>query len=168
MTAELNERLAQLRARVQQLAQQNYRADEGPAVERLAAAAGDSAYFLARLRLLEAERDAAALHVHWMSPTQASTPKEALLRIKALCGYWPDLYEAMQAVLATHPLVARDILAKAIKQFRRDTEAYSVEDLTGLLISAWNGGRHGFEAVLRTRKTAERKAASVPWGRADD
>lgn len=168
MSDDFSARLDALRSRVQDHARQRYRTDDATEAERLAAAAGDTTYFQARLRLLEAERDAASLHLLWMSPRQPPAAKESLARIRALCGYWPDLYEAMQAVLATHPLVARDILARAIKQYRRDAEAYSIEDITSLLISAWNGGRHGFEAVLRSRKSAERKVVSTAWVKSDD
>ena len=168
MTVELSTRLNLLKASVNRITRERYGADDSPDIERKAAQAGDTVYFQARLRLLEVERDASTMHLVWMSPTCKGTSKEALLRVKALCHYWPDLYEAMQAVLATHPLIARDILALAIKKFCRDTDPYTTEDVTSLLISAWNGGRHGFDAVLRTRKSAERKPEAVPWSRGDE
>lgn len=168
MSDDFTARLDALRSRVHEHARQHYRTEDAAEAERLAAMAGDAIYFQARLRLAEAERDAASLHLLWMSPRQPPAAKESLRRIRALCSYWPDLYEAMQAVLATHPLVARDILARAIKRCRRDTDVYSVEDVTGLLISAWNGGRHGFDAVLRSRKQAERKVVATPWVKSDD
>lgn len=168
MSEDFTARLDALRSRVQEHARKYYRTEDVVEAERRAVEAGDTAYLQARLRFVEAERDAAGLHLLWMSPRQPPAAKESLGRIRALCAYWPDLYEAMQAVLATHPLVARDILARAIKQFRRDTDAYSVEDITGLLISAWNGGRHGFEAVLRSRKSADRKVVSTAWLKSDD
>lgn len=137
-------------------------------VEQQAVAAGDTDYLLARLRLCEAERDAAQLHLVWLDPSRPGSPKESLARIQALCSRWEDLYEALQSVSATHPQVSRELLARAVKQCRKDVEAYSVEDLVGLMVAAWNGGRHGFDAVLRTRKQGARRAtSSVPWGRID-
>jgi hypothetical protein len=49
-----------------------------------------------------------------------------------------------------------------------DAESLSPEDLQGLLTAALNGGRQGFDAVLRTRKGGERKSVSIPWGSKDD
>jgi len=58
------------------------------------------------------------------------------------------------------------MLAMAIKQFRRDADTLSNEDMVSLLVSVVNGGNQAFEAVLRTRKSSERKtSAALPWGR---
>lgn len=167
-TPSLEARLARLRAEVDALVRERYPRIPEADLAQQAAMCGDTDYLLARLQLADAERDAALHHVHWMAPGRPCPPKEALSRIKALCSYWPDLYEAGQAVLATHPTVARDLLAKAMRQCRADAEAYSPEDLTSMLIGGWNGGRQGFEAVMRTRKNADRKAAALPWGGTQD
>ena len=69
----------------------------------------------------------------------------------------------MLAVLATHQAVSRDILALAILQFRADTSDLNKEAVVGLLTSVVQGGRPGFEAVLRAKRKGERKAAALPW-----
>jgi hypothetical protein len=100
----------------------------------------------------------------WLLPGARPAPAEALRRIQQLCAAWPDLYAAMFVVLATHQALPRDVLAAAIKQFRPDLEAYSREDVMGLLVAVWNGGKSGFDAVLRTRANAPRKAgAGLSW-----
>lgn len=106
--------------------------------------------------------------VAWLSPAARSTPMQSLQRIRALCEMHPDLFSAMFVVSATHPSVSREMLAQAVKQFRRDADAYSVEDMVSLLVSISNGARDAFEAVQRTRKTAERKASALPWGKHTD
>jgi hypothetical protein len=73
--------------------------------------------------------------------------------------------EWLLAVQLTHGAVSRELLALAIKQFRRDAESLSPKDLQGLLAAATNGGRQGFDAVLCTRKGGERKPISLSWGR---
>lgn len=95
----------------------------------------------------------------WLLPGHRAAPAEALRRIQALCAAWPDLYAAMFVVLATHQELPRDVLAAAIKQFRGDLEAYTREDVVSLLTAIWNGGRSGFDAVLRTRANSPKKGA---------
>jgi len=108
-----------------------------------------------------AEVDAA---LEWLLPGHRAAPAEALRRIQSLCGGYPDLFCAMFCVLATHQELPRDILAAAIKQFRPDLEAYSREDVVSLLNCIWNGGKSGFEAVLRTRANSpKRGAAAFSW-----
>jgi hypothetical protein len=102
--------------------------------------------------------------VSWALPGARNAPAQALRRIRALCEGHGDLFSAMFAVAATHPGVAREILAQAIKQFRPDAEAYSAADMVSLLVSINTGGRDAFEAVQRTRKNAGRKASALPWG----
>ena len=100
----------------------------------------------------------------WLLPGHRPAPLEALRRIQALCGAWPDLYTAMFVVLAAHQELPRDMLAAAIKQFRTDLEAYTRDDVVGLLTAVWNGGRSGFDAVLRTRVNSPKRAAgSLSW-----
>jgi hypothetical protein len=139
------------------------------AADAQAAEAGDTAFLLARIAALQArlgEQGEGADNddVSWMGPQERHSPPEALRRIKTLCAIFPDLYGAMLAVQLTHAAVSRELLALAIKQFRRDAESLSPEDLQGLLTAALNGGRQGFDAVLRTRKGGERKSVSIPWG----
>ena len=93
----------------------------------------------------------------WLRPGHRSAPAEALKRIQALCAVWPDLHAAMFVVLATHQELPRDRLAAAIKQFRPDLDAYSREDVVSLLTALWNGGKSGFDAVLRTRAASPKK-----------
>ncbi len=143
------------------------------AADAQAAAAGDTAFLLARIaalqgRLGEQGEGADNDDVSWMGPQERHSPPEALRRIKTLCAIFPDLYAAMLAVQLSHAAVSRELLALAIKQFRRDAESLSPEDLQGLLTAALNGGRQGFDAVLRTRKGGERKSVSIPWGSKDD
>jgi hypothetical protein len=97
----------------------------------------------------------------WLLPGHRAAPAEALKRIQALCGGWPDLYAAMFLVLACHQELPRDVLAAAIKQFRTDLDAYSREDVVGLLTAIWNGGKSGFDAVLRTRANSPKKGAGA-------
>lgn len=99
----------------------------------------------------------------WIAPSHRAAPAEALARIQAICAACPDLFAAMLAVLATHQGVQREILAAAVKQFRSDTQALSRDDVTGLLVAIWNGGRQGFDAVLRTRRGTPRGASAVSW-----
>lgn len=93
----------------------------------------------------------------WLQPGHRFAPAEALRRIQALCAAWPDLYAAMFLVLATHQELPRDMLAAAIKQFRADLDAYTREDVVSLLTAIWNGGKSGFDAVLRTRANSPKK-----------
>ncbi|MBI3350424.1 MAG: hypothetical protein HY020_24900 [Burkholderiales bacterium] len=93
----------------------------------------------------------------WLLPGHRPAPPEALRRIQALCAAWPDLHAAMFVVLATHQELPRDMLAAAIKQFRPDLDPYSREDVVSLLTAIWNGGRSGFDAVLRTRANSPKK-----------
>jgi len=95
----------------------------------------------------------------WLLPGHRAAPVDALRRIQVLCIGWPDLYAAMFAVLATHQELPRDMLAAAIKQFRSDLDPYTREDVVSLLTALWNGGRSGFDAVLRTRANAPKKSA---------
>jgi len=70
----------------------------------------------------------------------------------------------MFVVLATHQELPRDMLAAAVKQFRTDLEAYTRDDVAGLLTAIWNGGRSGYDAVLRTRAhSPKRGAGALSW-----
>lgn len=106
--------------------------------------------------------------VAWLAPGARPAPAQALQRIRTLCEIYPDLFSAMFVIAATHPGVSREMLAQAVKQFRPDAEAYSVSDMVSLFVSIGTGARDAFESVQRTRKTAGRKAASLPWGNAKD
>ncbi|MCA6218002.1 hypothetical protein KGA65_15820 [Ideonella sp. B7] len=105
----------------------------------------------------------------WMTPDRAPQPAEALDRIRQLCELGgDDLYRTMLMVLASHQAVPREILAAAVKQFRRDTDSLTREDVTGLFNALWTGGHQGFHSVLRTRKGGERKPANLGWLKTDD
>jgi hypothetical protein len=97
----------------------------------------------------------------WLHPGQRAAPPEALRRIQVLCGSRPDLFAAMFLVLATHQELPRDMLAAAIKQFRSDLDAYSRDDVVSLLTAIWNGGKSGFDAVLRTRANSPKKGGGA-------
>jgi hypothetical protein len=107
--------------------------------------------------------DAPLPSIAWMLPGQRTPPAEAMQRIQQLCNAQPDLFSAMFMVLAGHQEVPREVLAAAIKQCRPDLDAYSREDVMGLLVAIWNGGKSGFDAVLRTRANAPKKAGGFSW-----
>lgn len=109
----------------------------------------------------EATHDEGDEGLAWLLPGHRAAPADALKRIQALCAAWPDLHAAMLAVLATHQELPRDMLAVAIKQFRPDLAAYTAEDVVSLLTAIWNGGRSGFDAVLRTRANSPKKGAGA-------
>lgn len=108
-----------------------------------------------------------AADLSWMAPAAAGDPRAALQRIEAICAMQPTLFGAMFTVLATHPGVPRAQLAQAVKQFRRDADPYPLEDLMGLMTALCNGAQQAFDAVLRTRRGGERKAAALPFVRPD-
>jgi hypothetical protein len=169
MSKEARERRDVLKAAAEELAADRYVEAAGEAErEEQAAAAADCAYLLAQARYLRAERDLARTDVPWLAHQLHQHPRESLRCIRAICEETPDLHAAVQMILALHHGVSRTILASAVKRFRRDVDALSVEDVTGLLTAAWNGGQQGFEAVLRTRKTADRKAMGAPSWLPDD
>ncbi|MEK8034804.1 hypothetical protein AACH06_28640 [Ideonella sp. DXS29W] len=99
----------------------------------------------------------------WMLSGQPPTPADALRRIKAICKALPDPYAASITVLVTHPCVPRELLAATILTFRDDLAAYSKEDMATMLVAAWNGGKSGFDAVMRTRANAPKRSASMSW-----
>ncbi|HSI47680.1 MAG TPA: hypothetical protein VLA61_05395 [Ideonella sp.] len=105
----------------------------------------------------------------WLLPQHRATPADALQRIRVICEQaGSELYPALLLVLATHQAVPREILAAAVKQFRRDCDAFSREDVCGLLNGIANGGYQGFDVILRTRKTGEKKSSGFSWIREDD
>ncbi len=100
----------------------------------------------------------------WLLPGHRATPHDALARIQRLCGGWTDLYAAMFVVLASNQGLPREVLAAAIKQFRTDLEPYTRDDVVSLLTAIWNGGKSGFDAVLRTRANApKRPSGGLSW-----
>jgi hypothetical protein len=107
----------------------------------------------------------------WMLPGASTTPAAAVARIDTICNAHGDLFAALFAVLATHPQVPREHLAVAVRQFRRDLDELTPADTTALLTSVWNGGKSGFDAVLRSRRKGDRKGdrkvAALPWMAAD-
>lgn len=101
--------------------------------------------------------------VTWLDPLQRSSPAESLARIKALCEFYPELCSAMLAIVGTHQMVPGEMLAAAVKQFRRDLDPYTPADVAGLIAALINGGRQGFDAVLRTRKASANRSAPLSW-----
>lgn len=109
------------------------------------------------------ESDPLEAALAWLLPQHRAAPADALARIRFLCEHSSDLFGAMVVVAATHPALPREILAAAIKQFRRDADALSQEDVAGLLNALRTGARQAFDTVLRTRRNADRKAVAMPW-----
>ena len=106
--------------------------------------------------------------IDWLAPGQPVNARDALHRIERICGLYPNLFGAMFCVAATHPGVPREQLARAIKQCRPDTEAFSVQDVVGLLTALNTGAHEGFDAVLRSRKKGERRAVGLSaWVKTD-
>ncbi|MEO3691576.1 hypothetical protein [Roseateles paludis] len=104
------------------------------------------------------------LALDWLLPGARNAPADSMHRIQTLCTAFPDLFTALISVLATHQGVPRDLLAVAIKQCRPDLESFSREDVSQLLIAAWNGGKSGMEAVHRSRSSqGKRSSASLSW-----
>lgn len=99
----------------------------------------------------------------WALPGHSPSPAEAIPRIAALCRAWPDAYMALFCVLATHQGLPREVLAAAVLRFRPDLADLSRDDLVGLMASIVNAGRQGFDAVLRSRRKSDRKAAAAMW-----
>lgn len=112
-------------------------------------------------------QDELAAQLEWLHPSHRPSPADALLRIRWLCTQHTDLFSAMFAVLATHQAVPREILAAAVRQCRRDAESLSQADVAGLFTALLNGGRQGFETVLRTRRSGDRKPAVPSWVKSD-
>lgn len=105
---------------------------------------------------------APAADVAWILPGHHGAPAQALARIGAICAGIPDLFGAMLAVLATHQGVSKDVLALSVLQFRADTADLGKDGVGALLTAILNGGRQGFEAVLRARRKGERKGG-LSW-----
>jgi len=113
---------------------------------------------------LSTELDAS---LQWLLPNQHGDPVTCLQRIRMICLSNPDLFSTLMTVVATHQGVPRERLAAAVQQFRPDLRSFSQEDVVSLFNGLWNGGRSGFDSVLRTRKSGERKAAAMPFIRPD-
>jgi hypothetical protein len=103
----------------------------------------------------------------WLLPGQQGTPAICLQRIRWICEHVPDLYCAAITVAATHQGVPRDQLAAALRQFRPELQVHSPRDVTGMVNGLWHGAKDGFEAVLRTRKTSDRRSSALPFVRPD-
>ena len=70
---------------------------------------------------------------------------------------------ASQRIVIAGGGVAGLTLAVALKQFRPDLEAYTREDVMSLLKAVWNGGKSGFDAVLRTRANSPKRGGNLSW-----
>ena len=101
--------------------------------------------------------------VDWIVPGQHGAPAEVVARIQALSQQVPDLFSLMFALLATHQGVPREILAVALKQCRSDLQDLSREDVAGLYAGILNGGRQGFDAVLRAKRKGEKRTGGFSW-----
>ncbi len=101
----------------------------------------------------------------WAVPGQHGSPAAALARIQWLCAGTPDLFAAVLGVLGTHQAVNRELLAAALKQCRPELADLSRDDVAGLLTALLNGGRPGFDAVLRSRRRGERPVMALPFVR---
>lgn len=106
----------------------------------------------------------AASSLEWLEPGYRASPAEALERIRQICAMHAELFGAVFVVLATHQGLPLEILAVAVKQYRPDTESLTRDDVVGLMVATRNGGRQGFDAVLRTRRGAPRSTSgAMPW-----
>ena len=103
--------------------------------------------------------------LHWLASDHRPSPGEALPRIRAICEQRPDLFAALLAVVATHQGLRHEVLAAAVKRYRRDLDPFTQDDVSGMLTACWNGGWQGFDAVLRSRRQKGRVAgtASLGW-----
>lgn len=99
----------------------------------------------------------------WLLPGTPQGPAEVLPRVQAICAAVPDLFGAMFLLLATHQGLPRELLAAATKQFRGDIDDLGRDDVAALYTALLNGGRQGFDAVLRSRRKGDRKAAAMSW-----
>ncbi|MBN8504454.1 MAG: hypothetical protein J0L58_08245 [Burkholderiales bacterium] len=97
----------------------------------------------------------------WLLPGRHGTPAEVVPRIQFICQHQPDLFAALLLLVASHQGLPREILAAAVKQCRHDLDDLSREDVAGLLTAVLNGGRDGFEAVLRARRKSARKSGGL-------
>lgn len=132
-----------------------------------ALAAGDCEYLATRLALAEARLEAERLDLAWMAPQAAGSPRESLRRIQAICRHRSGLFDAVVTVAATHPAVAPELLAQVLRACRPDLAAHTLDDVVSLVRASLVGGRDGFDAVLRTRKSGERKAGAYSWVKPD-
>lgn len=168
--SESTQALDALGDEVDRLLTERYGAEVEPAAaDERAAQAADCEYLLARVRFLAADRERAGCDLRWMSPSGRGSAKHVMRRIRSICESLPDLFSAMAVVVLTHQDVPRQVLAAAVRQFRPDAAKLAQEDALGLLTSIWNGARQSFDAVLRARRSAERRASAVmPLSRNDD
>jgi len=97
----------------------------------------------------------------WVLPGQQGNPAEVMPRIRAICEQLPDLFDAMFLLLATHQGLPREILAAATKQCRGDLGDLGRDDVVGLYTSILNGGRQGFDAVLRAKRKDRRSGSAL-------
>lgn len=99
--------------------------------------------------------------LNWLLPGRHGAPAEVLPRIQFICQHQADLFSAMLLLVATHQGLPREILAVAVKQCRSDLDDLSREDVAGLLMAVLNGGRDGFDAVLRARRKSARRSGGL-------
>jgi hypothetical protein len=103
----------------------------------------------------------------WLAPGQPVAPREALQRIERICALHPTLFGAVLCASVTHPGVPHAHIARALLQFRPDTEGLTAQDMMGLLTACHTGAREGFEAVLRSRRKGDRRSNVSAWIKPD-
>lgn len=101
----------------------------------------------------------------WVLPGNHGTPADALARIGVLCQGLPDLFTTLWTVMATHQGLPKELLAMAVLQQRSDAHDLGKDGLVALMTAIVNGGREGFEAVLRSERKSERRGVALPWVR---
>lgn len=108
--------------------------------------------------------------VYWLATGHRPPPAEALRRIRSICEHVPDLFGALMTLVSTHQSLRHDILATAVKQFRRDLDEFDRDEVAGLLRACWHGGWQGYDAVLRARRQRSRQSSgkSLGWMKNSD
>lgn len=100
----------------------------------------------------------------WLGPQHRAAPADAMARIEAICTLHPDLPTAAWVVLAMHQGLPREVVAAALKRHRHDLDAFEVADVASMLNAMVNGAREAFEAVRRTRRSAQRSSpGGLAW-----
>jgi hypothetical protein len=106
-------------------------------------------------------------HLDWLAPGQPVAPREALQRIERICAMQPTLFGALMCASVTHPGVPHEHIARALLQFRPDTEGLTLQDVLGLLTASHTGAREAFDAVMRSRRKHDRRSTLAAWVKPD-
>lgn len=108
-----------------------------------------------------------AVQLDWLRPDAGADPVACLKRIRWMCDQVPDLASLVLLVGATHQGVPRARLAAALHHCRAELATMPEADVLSLVNGLLNGARDGFDAVLRSRKGANRRATAMPFLRPD-